>query len=94
MRLAGKLVDIYTEKIKPGYPSRVLVVVGAKIAKKAVSRNLIKRRLRAAFFFLKDKLQTQRIRLVARPGIVTARFADIKDELANLLIDQNEKISH
>ncbi len=94
MRLSGKLVDIYIEKTKPGDSTKVLVVVGTKISKKAVSRNLIKRRLRAASFFFKDKFRSRLVKLVAKPTIIKAKFSEIKSEIEVLLVNYNEKSNY
>ncbi len=63
-------------------------VVGMKISKKAVERNKIKRRLRAAsYFFLRSAglLVGYDIVIVAKPEIKKEKFAEILHDLENLV---------
>ena len=88
MKLVGRFLDIYINPISPKPEKGVVVVVGIKVSKKAVQRNLIKRRIKAAFNLINNRFTTTSIKIVAKPGINEARYADIKAELARLL---NEK---
>jgi ribonuclease P protein component len=64
----------------------VTVVASQKVSKKAVVRNTVKRRLRAALLPHTAKLRSgQAIMIIARKSSITAAYADIKSELALLL---------
>lgn len=88
MKLVGKFLDVYINPILPKPKNGVVVVVGTKISKKAVQRNLVKRRIKAAFNIIEDKFKTSSIKIVAKPDINSAKYIDIKTEIDNLL---NEK---
>jgi ribonuclease P protein component len=64
---------------------KLIISVSKKVAKKAVTRNLIKRRVRAVVKPLLPKLPPKAYLLVARPGAEEIRGAALKEELAELL---------
>ena len=68
---------------KPGNLSRVAVIVGTKVSKKAVVRNLCKRRIRAA---LREFSLTAGDHIIqARPGFEELTFAQLQERLRRYL---------
>ena len=68
-------------------------IVGIRVEKKANKRNLIKRRMRSAYRFIKERLisnnKLKKISVliwIANPNIKNATFKQIKDSMENLLI--------
>ena len=67
-------------------------IVGIRVEKKANKRNLIKRRMRASYKLLREKLtnnnKLKKISVliwIANPNIKNATFKQIKDAMENLL---------
>ena len=67
-------------------------IVGIRVEKKANKRNLIKRRMRSAYRFLRERLinnnKLKKISVliwIANPNIKNATFKQIKDLMENLL---------
>ena len=67
-------------------------IVGIRVEKKANKRNLIKRRMRASYRFLRERLinnnKLKKISVliwIANPNIKNATFKQIKDSMENLL---------
>ena len=67
-------------------------IVGIKVDKKANKRNLVKRRMRSAYRFLRERLinnnKLKKISVliwIANPNIKNATFKQIKDLMENLL---------
>jgi len=73
-------------KIKPrgSQAKQLLLIVGGAVAKKAVVRNRLKRRLRAIMRpILKDK--DNDFLIIARPGAAEATFSALKEEIKKIL---------
>ena len=69
-------------------PTRVGIVVGGKVSKKATIRNRIKRRLRACLRqLLPQLLPGWQLVIGARPAAIECQFADFLQELEQLLAD-------
>ena len=66
-------------------------IVGLRVDKKATTRNLIKRRMKASYQFLKKTLFKNKRNIsvfiwIANPPIKDATFEQIKDSMKNLLM--------
>lgn len=80
--------SLFTVKtiVKTGLPVSFSVVVSAKVAKKAVKRNLIKRRVRAVLTQLKSQLKPGSVIIVfTKSTINTASYGEIRDQLVTNL---------
>ncbi len=83
--------DFFPKKVNPVLFAEQLLVafsVGVKISKKATERNRIKRQLReiVRICIKKNVLQKRNyILIVAKPGVRTKKYAEIKQELDGLL---------
>ncbi len=72
--------------VKSDLPTLFSVVVSAKVAKKAVKRNLIKRRVRAILSQLKPSLKSGSVIIVfTKPTIISASYGEIRDQLVTNL---------
>lgn len=70
--------------------TRIAVVVSNKISKKAVERNIIKRRIRAAISKIFEKMDTgYDCIFIAKPEILGRNFKDIEIVVHKLLKKQN-----
>ena len=78
MKLSTPLLDLYSNPVKSGQKSRVYIVVGVAVSKKAVDRNLIKRRIRAVLRDLSMDGSIRVIKIIAKPAILGAKFPEIK----------------
>jgi ribonuclease P protein component len=58
------------------------IVISKGVAKKAVTRNLIKRRIRAAMRALLPKKEIQNYTIFVNPGSAKLTYQDFKNELA------------
>lgn len=83
MKLSGAFFDAYISPPKAGKAALKEVSVGVKVAKKAVDRNKLKRRLRE-ILRASDKLSGKNVRVVALKGASTLKFEDIKKDLDNI----------
>lgn len=88
-KISGQWVDIYASAapgFRPGAePPHFLIAVGAKVSKKSTQRNLIKRRLKSILGSASAAAGPGlTIRLSARPGILSAKFSEIKSEIERL----------
>ena len=82
----GRLISLRVKKTANALPPRVGFVVGMKTAKKAVTRNRLKRQLRASFEkHIKEIKRGLDIVVVPTPGITRQKFTDIHDEITRLL---------
>ena len=93
----GQLVDLKAWRINPGkYPRRsyavedlkIGFVVGKKVHKSAVKRNLIKRRMREVVrLLLKEGLVEKGFMLVliAKPLILAKKYQEIKEDIRYIL---------
>lgn len=80
------LFVLKTFKNSLGIP-RFGFVISNKVAKKAVVRNKLRRRLREITrSFLKEGLGGLDFLIIARQGLVNLNFSDLKEEIAKLLI--------
>jgi ribonuclease P protein component len=64
----------------------VTVIVGKSVAKKAVERNRLKRRIRAIFRPLAKESGKNYV-IIAQPGSAEASFAELKEEILKKLTD-------
>lgn len=71
-------------RVNPAKTLRVTASVSKKIAKKAVERNLIKRRVRAAARPLLLGLRPALYLVIARPGALAIKGEPLREELALL----------
>lgn len=78
MKVSTPLLDLYFNSIKSKEKPQVYIVVGTAISKKAVDRNLIKRRIRAIFKGLDINNLVRTVKVIAKPPILSAKFSDIK----------------
>ena len=78
MKLSTPLFDLYSNSVKSGEKPRIYIVVGTTISKKAVDRNLIKRRVRAVLKGLEVSRLIRTVKIIAKPPILLAKFSDIK----------------
>jgi len=84
-RVRGKLISLRVKKTTNAFP-RVGFVVGIRTEKKAVTRNRIRRQLRASFEkHIKGIRPGRDIVVVPTPGIKKQKFTDIHDEITRLL---------
>lgn len=90
--MSGQYIQspLYTLKVAKSHPavSKPLfsVVVSAKVAKKAVFRNQVKRRIRSILSDLRPILPPQVVILVmTKPGVITASFPVLKESLVKSL---------
>ncbi|MEK7078419.1 MAG: ribonuclease P protein component [Patescibacteria group bacterium] len=87
MKIAGHWTDIYLTKPESTHQPFRRAVVSSKISKKAVVRNLLKRRLRQ---ILKEVLKKEtylaslNIAVVAKLGISAASFQELKKDVIKL----------
>lgn len=75
----------FSLRTSPADRPKLIISVSKKTAKKAVTRNLVKRRVRAVVRPLLPKLTPKTYLLVARPGAENLKGALLKQELAELL---------
>jgi len=81
----GRLLSLRIKKTTNAFP-RIGLVVGTKITKKAVTRNRIKRQLRASFSsHIKEIKRGLDIVVVVTPDITGKKFTDIHEEITHLL---------
>ena len=87
MKITGHWADIYLTKPESAHKPFRRVVVSSKISKKAVVRNLLKRRLRQ---ILKEALKQEtylsslNIAVVAKLGISAISFRELKKDVVKL----------
>ncbi len=78
------------ERQSPLLPSRIGISISTKVSKKAVERNLIKRRIRGALQELLPKINDGwQIVIVVRPQAIECKYGDFLRELEQLLIKTN-----
>jgi len=83
-------LDAVTDGFKadPRCPTQLGISVSQKVSKRAVVRNLIKRRLRAAFLsLLPQMLSGWQIVIVVKPGAAQCDYEQFLQELKQLLIN-------
>ena len=69
-------------------PTQLGISVSQKVSKRAVVRNLIKRRLRVAFFSLLPQMSSGwQIVIVVKPGAAECDYEQFLQELKQLLIN-------
>lgn len=87
MKITGRWTDTYLTKPESDHAPFRRVVVSSKISKKAVVRNLLKRRLRQ---ILKEALKQEshavslNIAVVAKSGISAISFQELKKDVIKL----------
>jgi ribonuclease P protein component len=72
-------------RIKPSPSLRVIISVSKKVSKKAVTRNTVRRRVRAVLQELRSKLKPATYFIVANTGAPNVRAAELASELRNLM---------
>lgn len=63
-------------------------IVGLGVDKRATKRNLVKRRMRAAYVMIKKKFDLKRVSVliwIAHPPIASATFEQVNDSMERLL---------
>lgn len=66
--------------------NRFCIVISAKVSKKAVRRNKLKRRLRSIFYLQKDNLKSGfDFLLISKKGVDEKDFSELEESLLNLL---------
>jgi len=96
MKITGHWTDIYLTKPEPTHKPFRRVVVSSKISKKAVARNLLKRRLRQ---ILKDVLKQEtylaslNIAVVSKPGILVISFQELQKDVGKLFEKIRKSVS-
>lgn len=65
--------------------TKITFVISKKIDKRAVKRNLIKRRLREAYTIINPKINLEDMIIISRPPILNASFEEIKTALEDIL---------
>ncbi len=93
MKISGRYFDVYLGEAKKGAPPQVQITVSAKVSKKAVDRNLIKRRLREIVRFLGHK-NTLNIRIIVTPNALMAKFKELKDDFMSAVAKFNNEIAN
>jgi len=82
----GRLISLRIKKTASALPPRIGFVVGTKIAKKAVTRNKLKRQLRASFSrHIKEIKRGLNIVVVPAPEITKIGFQEISEEVERVL---------
>lgn len=78
---------LFSVKVRDGFDrTKCAVAVSKKVAKKAVERNRIRRRVYAAIREIFDSLpQGSHFLFFARSGVKTASFEEIKNEIVSLI---------
>jgi ribonuclease P protein component len=84
MKVHGLFFDIYLSSPKNNGKPKFFVVVSPNVSKKAVERNLVKRRIRAILRGL-SSIPYGKVTIVSKPGSVGARFAELKHEISSAL---------
>lgn len=83
MKLSGTFFDVYVSRPEGGKLGKREVSVGAKVSKKAVDRNKLKRRIRE-ILRISDNLFGKDVRVVALKGSPSLKFDEIKKDLNNI----------
>jgi ribonuclease P protein component len=72
-------------RLKSSPSLRIVISVSKKVSKKAVVRNTIRRRVKAALEEWRDKLGPATYFIVANPGAESVRGLELKSELRALM---------
>ncbi len=73
----------FSLRISPSEKPKLIISVSKKVAKKAVTRNLVKRRVRAVFRSINPRIGTYLI--IARAGADAVKGEELEHELSKLL---------
>lgn len=73
----------FSLRVSPSDKPKLIISVSKKVAKKAVTRNLVKRRIRAVFRDIKPKAGTYLV--IARAGAEVVKGEVLKEELKKLI---------
>jgi ribonuclease P protein component len=74
----------FSLRTTPGDRANLIISISKKTAKKAVTRNLVKRRVRAVMRPLLPQLPARSYLLIARAGAEEVKGAALRQELAEL----------
>ena len=75
-------MSLFYLRPSPSEEPEIIISVSKKVAKKAVTRNLIKRRVRAVLRKIKEKPKS--FMLIAKPGAEEVKGEVLEAELKNL----------
>jgi len=75
----------FSFRFSPSDETKLIISVSKKVAKKAVVRNKIKRRVRAAFRGVSSNLKTGTYMFIARTGSEKIKGKELKEELSRLI---------
>ena len=84
MRIQGHFFDVRLDGLKNNKKPGFFVVVGSRVSKKAVERNLIKRRIRAILREI-STAPPGRITIISKSESVKAKFTELKKEIQFIL---------
>ncbi len=95
--VSGQLINLSVWRVVPEkYPRRgygrddlkIGVVVGAKVSRRAVERNRLKRQMREVLLLLLKEKQLPKgfyLAFIAKPGMVGQTYPDIENDMMKLL---------
>lgn len=87
MVASERAIDSDGSSLTQRYPTQLGISVSQKVSKRAVVRNLIKRRLRVAFFSLLPQMSSGwQVVIVVKPGAAECDYGQFLQELKQLLI--------
>ena len=96
IRLHGSCLTLRALSIRPNemqsplLPTQIGISISTKVSKKAVERNLIKRRIRGALQELLPEVNDGwQIVIVVKPQAIKCKYVDFLRELKQLLIQSN-----
>ena len=89
MKISGRFFDVYLGGVRQGELPRVQITVSAKVSKKAVDRNLIKRRLREIIKLL-GVGYCLNIKIIVIPNALKAKFSELKEDFMSAIAKFNE----
>lgn len=81
----------FSLRFNPSSEAKLVISVSKKVAKKAVTRNKIKRRVRAVFRNIISRLKTGTYLIVAKIGSENIKGKELENELLKLLA-KNSKL--
>ncbi|MCR4279589.1 MAG: ribonuclease P protein component [Candidatus Zambryskibacteria bacterium] len=73
-------------RTKPSPTVRIIISVSKKVSKKAVTRNTIKRRVRAVMSKIKKDLKPREFLIVAKPSAENIKGKVLESEIKSLVV--------